>query len=265
MKIRRIWAIVLRQLILNKRSWGRWTGLLYWPVIDLLVWGTLSLYIQKAGGGELNAFVFLIGSVIFMNFIWRTQQGVGVSFLEDVWTRNFVNLFSSPLTVGEYITGLVITAVVRVTFAVGVLCILATLLFAFNIFAFGLYLIPFIAILFLFSIAIGFFSVGVTLRIGPSAEALVWSIPAIVAPVSGAMYPISALPAWVQHVSTLFPSTYVFEGMRSVITLGVYDYRALLIGLILAILYTILGVWYVFLSYRVVLKKGLFSRFSTTD
>lgn len=261
----RIYSIVLRQMILNKRSWGRWTGILYWPIIDLVVWGTLSIYIQKAGGTGANVFVFLIGSVILMNFIWRTQQGVGVSFLEDVWTRNFVNLFSSPLTVGEYIVGLVLTAIVRVAFAIGLLCLLAWLLYTFSIFTFGLYLIPFFAILFLFSVAVGFLSVGITLRIGPSAEALVWSIPAIIAPISGAMYPISVLPHAVQYLAKAFPSTYVFEGMRGVIAHGAFDGRLLFIAFVLAFFYLLLSIWYVFRSYRTVLRKGLFSRFSTTD
>ncbi|OGN28069.1 MAG: hypothetical protein A3A33_03985 [Candidatus Yanofskybacteria bacterium RIFCSPLOWO2_01_FULL_49_25] len=265
MKINHIYSIVLRQVILNKRSWGRWTGILYWPTIDLLVWGTLSIYIQKAGGQEFNVFVFLIGSVILMNFIWRTQQGVAVSFLEDVWTRNFVNLFSSPLTIGEYSVGLVVTAIFRVGFSIGILCILAWLLYTFNIFVFGFYLMPFLAILFLFSIAIGFFSVGITLRIGPSAEALVWSIPAIISPLSGAMYPVSVLPGFIQKIALALPSTYVFEGMRGVIATGSYDHRLLWIGFALSVVYLALGTWYIFLSYRTVLRRGLFSRFSTTD
>ncbi|MEK7583595.1 MAG: ABC transporter permease [Patescibacteria group bacterium] len=261
----RIYSIVLRQVILNRRSWGRWVGLLYWPTIDLVVWGTLSVFIQKAGGGQFNAFVFLIGSVILMNFIWRSQQGIAVSFLEDVWTRNFVNLFSSPLTLGEYIVGLTATAILRVLFSIAAMCVLAWLLFAFNIFAFGFYLIPFLAILFIFSVAVGFFSVGITLRIGPSAEALVWSIPAIIAPLSGAMYPISVLPLWIQKISLLLPSTYVFEGMRAVIVAGAFNTQALGIAFLLSVFYLLFSIYYVFRSYRTVLRRGLFSRFSTTD
>lgn len=260
----RIYAIIMRQVMLLRRSPGRWTGLVYWPMIDLFVWGTLSVYLNRSQSSP-SVFVYLIGSVIMMNFIWRTQQGIGVSFLEDVWTHNFVNLFASPLTLTEYLIGLTITALVKIAIAIGFMSLVAFALYAFSIFTFSWYLLPFIAILFLFSIALGFFSVGLTLRIGPSAEALVWSIPAIISPLSGAMYPVTTLPAWIQHIAWILPPTYVFEGMRQVLAGHGFHTAPILTALAGSLIALALGLWYVYQSYRSVLKRGLFSRFSATD
>src|SRR3989344_818204 len=196
MKANRVYALFLRQVILNTQSYGRWFGLFYWPTVDLLVWGTLSVYLNKSVGTDFNVFAYLFGSIIFLNFVWRVQQGIAVSFLEDVWSQNFINLFASPLTLGEYVMSLIATSIIKVIASISVMVLLAWVLYAFNVFVFGFYLIPFIFILFFLSLAIGFLGVGVTLRIGPSAEALVWAMPAVLAPISGAYYPISVLPVF---------------------------------------------------------------------
>lgn len=266
MSPRRIYSLFLRQLILNTQSYGRWFGLFYWPTVDLLVWGTLSIYLnQSAASGEFNVFAYLLGSIIFLNFVWRVQQGIAVSFLEDVWSQNFINLFASPLTLGEYITSLIATSIVKVVASISVMALLAWILYAFNVFVFGLYLIPFIFILFFLSLAIGFFGVGITLRIGPSAEALVWAMPAVLAPLSGTYYPITVLPEFWQKVALLVPSTYVFDGMRQVINLGIFRSDLLLIGTALSLAYFVLAIMFLYHTYRVVLRKGLIARFSASD
>ncbi|MEK7615739.1 MAG: ABC transporter permease [Patescibacteria group bacterium] len=265
MSPRRIYSLFLRQVILNTQSYGRWFGLFYWPTIDLLVWGTLSVYLNQGVGTEFNVFGYLFGSIIFLNFVWRVQQGVAVSFLEDIWSQNFINLFASPLTLGEYILSLISTSIVKVVASISVMALLAWVLYAFNVFVLGFYLLPFIFILFFLALAIGFFGVGVTLRIGPSAEALVWAMPAILAPLSGVYYPITILPVFWQKVALAVPSTYVFDGMREVINIGLFRTDLLLLGAGLSLLYFVISILFLYRTYRVVLRKGLIARFSASD
>ena len=265
MHFQRVYALFLRQMILNTQSYGRWFGLLYWPTVDLIIWGTFSVFLGGTGGAQFNVFAYLFGSIIFINFVWRVQQGIAVSFLEDVWSQNFINLFASPLTLGEYILSLIATSIIKVVASISVMALLAWLLYAFNVFVFGIYLIPFIFILFFLSLAIGFLGVGVTLRIGPSAEALVWAMPAVLAPISGAYYPISVLPVFWQKFALLVPSTYVFDGMRQVINLGIFRTDLLLLGALLSLVYFALSIVFLYRTYRVVLRKGLIARFSASD
>ena len=183
--------------------------------------------------------------------------------MEDIWSRNLVNLFASPLSISEYVIGLVLTAIGETIISMIFLGIAAWILFAFNIFSLGIFLLPFIAILFLFGIALGVFATGVVLRFGPQAEMFTWSIPALMTPLSAMFYPVSALPHFLQFISRIIPASYAFEGMRGVVLEGSFDISSIVIGLLLAFLYLIFASLYISLSYRTVLKRGLFGRFLT--
>ena len=194
MSFKRIWTIFLRQFFLLKKSGYRIFGLFYWSALEMVLWGVITLYILDVGGGQFNFMTFFIGAIIFWNFLIRIQHGITVSFLEDVWVRNFMHLFSSPLSFGEYILGLLLMSVFQTIIAIGFMMVLAWLLFAYNIFQFGLAMIPFVAVLFVFGWALGVLTIAIILRLGPSSDILAWSIPALFMPLVGVFYPVSTLP-----------------------------------------------------------------------
>lgn len=256
-------AIFLRQILLLKKGHFRLVSLFYWSTLDLVMWGIMSGYLGQVSGGRISFLSLLVGAVILLSFFFRVQQGIGVAFLEDVYVRNFINLFASPLSIHEYILGLVMTSVFDTAIAVSFMALLAWLLFSFNIFQFGLLLVPFIAVLFMVGWALGLLSVGVVLRFGPSAEIFTWSVPALMTPFSAVFYPVSALPAFLQKIAALIPNAYVFEGMRSASLAGSFDFRAFASALILAFLYLMLAYLFLYRSYKTVLRRGLFARFVT--
>lgn len=261
MSFQRIWTIFLRQFFLIRRSKYRVFGLFYWATIDLLLWGVLTIYLQDVGGQRLSFITVLLGAVILWNFLSRVQHGVSVSYLEDVWVRNFMNLFGSPLTVNEYVLGLMLTSVFTTLVSVVFMTTLATILFAYNIFQFGLLLIPFIAILFVFGWALGILTTAIILRLGPSSEILAWSIPALLSPLAGVFYPISTLPKALQPIATILPPSQVFEGMRSIILTGAFDSTRLFLALGLSLVFFLLAYWFLLTSYRHVLQQGHLIRF----
>ncbi len=122
------------------------------------------------------------------------MQGVTLAFFEDVWSRNFVNIFASPLLISEYLCGLVITAILTSLVGLVVMLVLATLVFGLSFLSLGLLLVPYLLLLFLFGIALGVIASTLVLRLGPVSEWLVWPIPALLAPFAGVFYPLSALP-----------------------------------------------------------------------
>lgn len=257
----RIWTIFLRQFFLFKRGSYRIFALFYWPAMELFLWGVLTLYISRTGGERLSFISVLIGAAILWNFLIRIQQGITVSFLEDIWVRNFINLFSSPLTIAEYIIGLLVTSVLQMVISIGFMAFLAWLLFSYNIFQFGLWLVPFAAVLFLFGLALGILVTAIILRLGPSSEVLTWAIPAIISPLSGVFYPVDLLPRFIQPIAYVLPSTYIFEGMRNVVVRGIFDSTSLVYAAILVVIW-ITGA-YLFLQhvYRISLLRGFFTRF----
>lgn len=263
MSVQRIYTIFLRQFFLIRRSPHRLLGLFYWSTIELFVWGFLTVYLHRIGGSEFGFITVILGTVILWNFLLRIQQGIGVSFLEDIWTRNLFNLFASPLSIHEYCLGLVVTSVASSFLSIMAMVGLAWLLFSYSVFQFGFLLIPFAAVLFLFGMALGIFTVAVILRFGPSSEILAWSIPVLLPPFSGVFYPLAALPNWLQHLAYVFPSSHVFEGMRSAAVGGSFQYQSLLIALGLSFLYILLSYGLLIRAYRHLLSHGKLSRFSS--
>ena len=258
-----VFAIVIRQIFLLQRSIIRLFGLFYWPALDLILWGVFTIYLNQIDQLQFNFTAIIVGAVIFHSFFIRIVHGITVSFMEDLWTRNLVNLFASPLSVSEYVLGLVIMSIGETIVSTVFLGICAWVLFAFNIFSLGIFLIPFAAILFLFGIALGIFATAVVLRYGPQAEMFTWSIPALMTPLSAMFYPVSALPPFLQWIAHLIPASYAFEGMRAAVLEGSFDANAVLIGLLLSFLYLILASLYIWICYRTVLRRGLFARFLT--
>lgn len=261
--IKRIFAIFWRQMLLLKGNPFRPLNLFYFSALELFLWGVLTVYLDRVSGSGFHFVSLVLGAVILSSFMNRVVLGVSASFLEDVWTRNFINLFSSPLSLHEYILGFVAVSIVESLVSVGFIALLAEILLSYHVFSFGLLLIPFAVILFIFGLAVGIVATAVVLRFGPSAEMVIWSIPPLLAPFSAVFYPLSALPPFLQKIGLFIPATHVFEGMRAVVLTGSYDAWSLAAGAILALLYV--GAAYAFLyrSYRAVLRRGTFARFAT--
>lgn len=262
MNPKRLYAIFVRQLFLMKRG-SRLINIFYWPTLDLLTWGFITMYLNNVGDSGFNFLAVLLSAVLLWNFFLRAQLGFHMAFLEDVWVRNFINLFATPLTVAEYITGLVLTSVVAGIASLLLPVLIAWLLFAYNIFQLGFMLIPFLAVLFIFGWTIALFAMALMLRFGSSAESLSWTLPFIFTPFSGVYYPISVLPVWAQHIAQGLPTSYVFEGMRQVIFSGTFDKAKLLYGFGFASAYFFLAYLVVLWTYKVVLRRGLITRFMT--
>ena len=144
----------------------------------------------------------------------RVMQGVTLAFFEDVWSRNFLNIFAAPVSVWEYVSGLVISSIATSSVGLMVMLVLASTVFGLSFFAYGIALIPFLLMLFLFGIALGILASAMVLRLGPASEWFVWPIPALISPFAGVFYPLSTLPQWMQYLSHLLPPSYVFEAMR---------------------------------------------------
>jgi ABC-2 type transport system permease protein len=225
-RLRPVAGILLRQLYLFRSSPVRLLPTFAWVAIDIVVWGFLTRYLNSVAGNHLNFVPSLLGAVLFWDFFTRIMQGVTTAFLEDVWSRNFLNLFATPLSISEYVTGLVLTSVATSLIALVVMLVLATLVFGLSFISLGAMLIPFVMVLFLFGVALGVVASALVLRLGPASEWLVWPMPALLSPFVGVYYPLATLPAWMRDVGYLLPPSYVFEGMRALVNGQPFSARA---------------------------------------
>jgi ABC-2 type transport system permease protein len=261
-RVRPIAGILLRQIYLFRSSPVRLLPTFAWVAIDIVVWGFLTRYLNTVAGNHMNFVPSLLGAVLFWDFFTRIMQGVTTAFFEDVWSRNFLNLFATPLSISEYVTGLVLTSVATSLLALGVMLVLATLVFGLSFISLGLMLIPFVLVLFLFGVALGVVASALVLRLGPASEWLVWPMPALLSPFVGVYYPLTTLPAWMRDVGYLLPPSYVFEGMRELIAGKPFSGTSLLIGSALAILQVLLAGYFFARVFRYTVRTGLLARYS---
>jgi ABC-2 type transport system permease protein len=254
-------AIVLRQYYLMRGSVARITPLFAWVAIDIVLWGFITRYLNSVTTG-VNFVPALLGAVLLWDFFTRVMQGVSMGFLEDVWSRNFLNFFATPLQISEYLAGLVITSTATSVVGLFVMLVLATGIFGLKFFAYGLTLVPFLLVLFLFGIALGIVAIALVLRMGPAAEWFIWPIPAMISPFAGVFYPLSTLPEWMQIVARILPPSYVFEGLRGLVRGGPLNFPALGVGLSLAVGYILIAATFFKYVYQRAVRTGLIARYS---
>lgn len=262
MRFSRAAAIVIRQFYLFRRSPARILSLFAWIAIDIVLWGFITRYLNTVASPGFNFVPALLGAVLLWDFFTRVMQGVTMAFFEDVWSRNFLNIFSSPITITEYVAGLVLSSIVTSSAGLVFMLILATVAFGLPYFFYGLTILPFVAVLFLFGIALGIVATAIVMRLGPSAEWFIWPIPALISPFVGVFYPLATLPAWMQGVSRVLPPSYVFEGLRASIKGENIPSGALLFGGSLAIVYIFAASWIFIRTYKYGVRTGLIARHS---
>jgi ABC-2 type transport system permease protein len=260
MRLQRVAAIVLRQFYLIRGSFARVVPLFVWVGVDMVLWGFMSRYLNSVTAAGLNFVPTLLGAVLLWDFFGRVMQGVTMAFFEDVWTRNFLNMFATPLCISEYVGGLVLSSIATSSVGLAVMLLLATAVFGLSFFGYGLMLIPALLVLFLFGIALGIAATGMVLRLGPASEWFVWPIPALLAPFAAVYYPLSTLPRWMQWVGHILPPSYVFQNIRSVVAGGTVSWQALGAGAALAVLYTFLAGLFFSRMYRYGVRTGLIAR-----
>ncbi|MCG3205540.1 MAG: hypothetical protein KCHDKBKB_02262 [Elusimicrobia bacterium] len=257
----RTYAVMLRQMYLMRGSFSRVLPLFTWVAVDIILWGYLTRYLNTVTTG-FNFVSSLLGAVLLWDFFIRVMQGVNMTFFEDVWSRNFLNYFATPLTISEYIGGLVLSSITTSAVGLLVMVVLAKGLFNLSFAAYGLFLLPFLLMLFVFGIALGVIACALVLRMGPAAEWFIWPIPALISPFVGVFYPVSTLPTWMQAVSHLLPPSYVFEGIRQILAGSAPSITSILGATGLNIIFLFAGFWIFARTYRHAVRTGLIARYS---
>ena len=254
--VRRIGAMGLRYLFLLRSSWTRIVELAYWPIMQMILWGFMSQFLLTSGSTVIKTAGMLIAAVLLWDVMFRSNIGVAVSFLEEMWSRNLAQLFASPLRPYEWALSLLFISLVRTIIGVIPAAILAIPFYSYSIFEMGIPLIAFFINLMIFGGAIGLIVSALVLRYGMGAESLAWVGIFLVAPISGIYYPISILPDWLQPISWALPSAHVFEGMRAVLTDDVFRTDLFVNAVLLNVIYIAAGFAIFLYVFRLARIKG---------
>lgn len=220
--LRRIWGLMYRHLALYRRSWPRLLELAYWPVLQMCIWGFTARFLAaRMGSPAVVAGATLLGGVLLWEVALRSQMGVSIAFLEEMWSRNLGHVFVSPMRPWELVAALILMSAIRMAAGVLPAILVAWLLYAYNLFALGPVLVLFFINLMIMGWAVALGVVSLILRHGAGAEALAWSVLFGLTPFSAVFYPVSVLPAVMRPIALLLPSAHVFEGMRGILLSGV--------------------------------------------
>ncbi|MDX1974536.1 MAG: ABC transporter permease [Rickettsiales bacterium] len=260
----RIGAVLLRQFYLLRGSFTRVVPIFFWVAIDVVLWGFITKYLASVGDGFTLSSVML-GAVVFWGFLVRVIHGVSMAFFEDVWSRNFLNMFASPITTGEYVSGLVISSIITSAMGLAFMLGVATGFFGLSFWQYGWVLYPALLTLFLFGIALGIVGAAIVLRYGPAAEWFVWPIPAVISPFACVFYPLAMLPEWMQWVAHGVPASYIFEALRAQWLQQATPDGSMIWAIGLALIYIGLASWIFTRVYRHALTSGLIARYSAEN
>jgi ABC-2 type transport system permease protein len=237
----RIWGMILRYWYVIRSSWPRTAELIYWPLVQMLMWGFLQSYLASTTSLAAKAAGLFIGAVLLWDILVRSQLGFAVAFLEDIWSRNLGHLMMSPLRPIELVAALMVVSFLKLMVAMVPVAGLAYAFFGFNVLSLGLAFAAFFANLVLTSWSLGLVSTGVVLRWGLGAESFAWLIVFVFLPLCCVYYPVATLPAWLQPISLALPPTYVFEGLRAIVLEGRFVGAFMLKAFVLNVIYFALG------------------------
>ena len=256
MNFKKIYALGLRHLYLVSNSFPRILDLIYWPTVQIFLWGFISKFFTLNSDYYSNTVGIILTAAILYDFLFRASISFNMMFLEEIWSRNFTNLFIAPIKISEIITSLTLTAILRTLIGLIPAVILAVPLFGVSVFKLGAPLLFLLIALYLFGISLGLLVTSGLLRFGPSFENIAWASLFFLAPLGCIYYPIEILPDVLQIIAKCLPLVHIFEEMRSILMTGVVNNIDIIKSISLSIIYFIFGVIIFYVSYFGAKNRG---------
>jgi ABC-2 type transport system permease protein len=258
----RIRAIVRRHSYVLRRSPHRLFDLTVWPLVDVLLFGSIGAFVSQGSGAGRTAFGYLLAGIILWHIVYQSQIAVSTGFLEETWSRNILNLMVSPLKEWEYMAGVALFGLAKLMVGVGLTAVLALVAYAFDVTDIGLGLVPIAAILLVVGWAIALFVIGVIFRFGSGAEALAWGVLFAVMPLSGVFYPVDSLPELLRPVAYALPTTHAFDAMRAILDGRSIPWSSIGVGAASAALLSAATVIFATRMLMLFRRRGYISRYS---
>ena len=256
MNLNKIFALSLRHIYLIKGSFPRILDLIYWPTIQIFLWGFISKFFTLNSTYYENTVGIILSAAILYDFLFRSSISYNMMFLEEIWSRNFTNLFIAPIKLSEIIAALTFTAIFRTLIGLVPAALLAIPFFGVSILKIGVPLIFLLITLYIFGVTLGLLVTSGLIRFGPSFENIAWASLFFLAPLGCIYYPIDILPAWLQMIAKLLPLVHIFEEMRNILIYDSVNNFQILKAIIISFIYFVLGIFVFYLSYNGAKNRG---------
>ncbi len=252
----KIFALSLRHIYLIKGSFPRILDLIYWPTIQILLWGFISKFFTLNSTFYDNTVGVILSAAILYDFLFRSSISYNMMFLEEIWSRNFTNLFIAPIKLSEIIASLTFTAIFRTLIGLIPAALLAIPFFGVSIFKIGTPLIFLLITLYIFGVTLGLLVTSGLVRFGPSFENIAWASLFFLAPLGCIYYPIEILPSWLQIIAKLLPLVHIFEEMRNILIHDTVNHYLIIKAIFISFVYFVIGIFIFYLSYNGAKNRG---------
>ncbi len=256
MNLNKMYGLFLRHFFLIKGSLPRLLDLIYWPSIQIILWGFISKFFSVYSSYYNNTVGVILTCAILYDILFRSSISFNMLFLEEIWSRNFTNLFIAPLKLKEIITSLIFTALIRTLIGLVPAIILTSPLFGVSILNLGIPLFLLFLSLYIFGITLGLFVSAGLIRFGPSFENIAWSSLFLLAPLGCIYYPLEILPNFFQIIAKGLPLVYIFDEARNILINDYINYENLRIAYLLNLFYLSLGITLFYFSFLKARIKG---------
>jgi len=256
-KFSRILGIISRHLIPTVRDPIRLADSLYYPFVDLILFGFLAVWAREGAISQSDNFMLIFLTCLACWYlVYRSALEISRNLLIEIWDNHLINLLAGPLSIAEFMISLMIVGLIQavVTFVYSLLLIY--FIFSQNIFYAAWLILFYLPLFLIFGWSIGLFTAALIFYFGKSMEFVTWAIPWAFALISGAYYSLNLFPKWIQKIALLFPGNYLFEGIRETLVMGPSSYN-LLMGIGVSIFYFCLAFKFLTWMFNKSKEKGL--------
>ncbi len=259
MSLSRIKGILTQELYITKRSLEVIMDIFFFPAINVIVFGYISIYLTGNTGNKTAN--YLLMGMILWQIVYITQYSISVGSLWNIWSRNLSNMFIAPISITEYIFAHIISGITKSALAFFAFSIIALLVFNFNIYQLGfLNLSLFFINLAMFAISTGIIILAVIFRFGTRIQALAWGLIFLFQPLTAALFPVSILPSPLQKLAYFFPPTFIFESARKSLAKPSVNWEMIGIAFLENIIYFVITVCFFNYMFRKAKDTGQFAR-----
>lgn len=258
----RVRTVVRRLFLVLWRNPARWFDIAVWPLFDVILFGSLGAFVAQENEASRASTVYLLGGIMLFHVLFQSQVGIATGFMEETWSRNLLNLMTTPLTELEYTAGLALYSFLKSLLAMASLSLVALVIYGFGLGEVGWGLVPIVGVLLLVGYAVALFNIGLMLRYGQAAEIFTWGCNFLLLSLSGVFNPVDALPGAIQPVARVLPTTYTFEAARRLLDGDGIDGSLLLRGAVGAVVAVAAAFWFVVHMLATFRKRGYVTRFS---
>jgi ABC-2 type transport system permease protein len=263
MNLTRISAVMNRHWIVLRRSPHRWFEISFWPLMDVLLWGSLGVYAastaSKTGGVQTNQ---LLAGITLFWILTQAQFAIALGVNEETWTRNILNVLTTPITELEYLVGIAVFGLLKLALCLGALTLATTYFFGFSLAHVGWSVIPIIVLLIINGWAFGLIGVGLVLRFGQSAEILIWGVNYALLAFSGVFFPTTSMPKGIGVVARQLPTSRLFAALRAAVDGTVPTWSTLLGAAIGSFIFLALALALASSLLKVFRRRGFVTRYS---